>query len=323
MTLNKILSNNTLLKVISVIIAIVMWAYIVIVIDAPTEKTFRDVTIDTLNQQVFTNSGYCIEKLSVSTASVKIEGSRRVISKFDSSNISAVLDFSEVSTEKLLSEGAVTVNLKVESEFGEIVSYTPSTVDVYIETTKYKDISVDYTTSGDLLSGYECGDIRLSNDSIRIFGAQQNIENVEHASINIDLINTDYSAYTKGELNQECTVRLYDGSGKELSAKDSRWIWNNTPTVTASFPLYKVKTVPIVVNSDSSLTGMSVSSEPKTVSIYGDNELVDECTSILTKAVTSSDFVNDDEITVKLVLPDWAKTVDDVTEVKVSAYNNQ
>ena len=43
--MDKILANNTLLKVVSVIIAIVMWAYIIIIIDAPTEKTLSLIHI--------------------------------------------------------------------------------------------------------------------------------------------------------------------------------------------------------------------------------------------------------------------------------------
>ena len=50
--MNKIFANNTLLKILSFIIAIVLWAYIIIIIDAPTEKTFRDVPITTVNEQV-------------------------------------------------------------------------------------------------------------------------------------------------------------------------------------------------------------------------------------------------------------------------------
>ena len=72
--MNKIFANNTLLKILSFIIAIVLWAYIIIIIDAPTEKTFRDVPITTVNEQVISDRGYSIEKLSVQTSSVKNRG---------------------------------------------------------------------------------------------------------------------------------------------------------------------------------------------------------------------------------------------------------
>lgn len=320
--MNKIFANNTLLKILSFIIAIVLWAYIIIIIDAPTEKTFRDVPITTVNEQVISDHGYSIEKLSVQTSSVKIEGSRKVIAKFDSSNIIAKLDFSDVNASKLTSEGVITVNLSVSSEFGDIVGFTPSAVDVHVESTKYKDVDVKYTHSGDVMDGYVSGDISLSQDKIRVFGAQSNIDNVSYASVNIDFINTDYSAYIDGKLKQDCQVKLFDSNGKELTEKDKRWIWNNTPVIQAECPLYKVKSVKVVPNADYTLSGVTLKCEPGEIKIYGDNKTIDKCSQIQTEAVTLSSFENGHEITSKLVLPSWAKTVDNVSEVKISANSN-
>ena len=35
-----------------------------------------------------------------------------------------------------------------------IVSFTPSAVDVHVESTKYKDVDIKYTHSGDVMDGY-------------------------------------------------------------------------------------------------------------------------------------------------------------------------
>lgn len=317
--MQKILSSNTLLKILSVVIAVVSWAYIIIIIDAPTEKTFRDVPITTVNDQLLSNNGYCIERLSVQTASVRIEGSRKVIANFSSSNISAVLDFSDINTSRLASEGVITVNLSVDSEFGEIVSFTPSAVDVYVEDTKYKDIDIRYTTVGEAQSGYVFGDIALSQDKIRIFGAQSHIDNVSYASVNVDLINTDYLQYSEGMFRQECTVRLYDAADKELSERDIKWIWNNTPVISVSCPIYKTKAVRVVPSVDDTVDLSALKCGPSEVVIYGNNDYIEGVSEVSTETVTVSDFLSGGEVTKKLILPDWAKAVDDISEVKISA----
>lgn len=321
--MRKIFSSNILLMVISLIAAIVLWTYIIVINDAPADRTFRDVPITTVNDKVFSDNGYCIERLSVLGASVKIEGSRRVMSGFDLGNISATLDFSEIDLSKLGDNKTVTVNLNVTSRYGDVVSYTPSAVDVFIETTKYKDVDVNYTTAGEVLSGYQHGDFTLSQNNIRIFGAQSNIDKVAYAGVNIDLINTNYSAYNQGRLSQECAVRLYDSAGQELTERDAHWIWNSNPEITAECVLYKEKTVPIVPGTDGTMQGAAVTLEPETVTIYGDNALVDNIDEITTKPITRTDFEKGGEITVGLDLPDWAKTVGDVAEVKADADINQ
>lgn len=319
-TFGKILYNNTLLKIVSVFTAIILWAYIIIIIDAPTDRTFRDVVINTVNDQVLTDRGYSIEKLSVLTASVKIEGSRKIIAKFDSENISAVLDFSDINTAKLKDEGVVTVNLKVESEFGEVVSFTPSAVDVYVEPTKYKDVDVKYVSSGQLAEGYIPGEAKLSQDKVRIFGAQQNIDMVTDAVVSYDLINTNFDLYNAGSFNANCPVRLYN-KDKELTEKESRWIWNNSPEISVRCPIYKVieaVVVPNITDLGSASAGM-FKCDPSSVKIYGDNEKIEEYTQVETVPLTSSQLSSGTENKVKLNLPGWMKTVDDVSEVVVSA----
>lgn len=321
--MRKIFSSNILLMVISLIAAIVLWTYIIVINDAPADKTFRDVPITTVNDNVFSDNGYCIERLSVLGANVRIEGSRRVMSNFDLGNIRATLDFSEIDLSKLEDGATVTVNLNVESQYGDVVGYTPSAVDVYVEKTKYKDVDVNCSSTGEVLSGYRHGDFTLSQSNIRIFGAQSNIDEVAYAGVNIDLINTNYSAYNQGVLSQECAVKLYDSSGQELPEREIRWIWNSNPEITAECLLYKEKSVPIVPNRDGTLQGVTLSCEPETVTIYGDNSRLSETVNVLTQPITMSDFEKTGEVTVKLNLPSWAKTVDDVTEVKISADNNQ
>ncbi len=315
----KILYNNTLLKVLSVFIAVILWAYIIIIIDAPTERTFRDVTINTVNEQILSNNGYSIERLSVQTASVKIEGSRKIIAKFDSDNISANLDFSEINTAKLADEGVITVNLKVVSEFGDIVSFTPSAVDVHIENTKYKDVDVRYKSRGQLLDGYVQGDVTLSQDKVRIFGAQTNLEQVAYAEVDFDLINAKFDAYTNGQLNEDCQVVLYNNDDRPLSERESRWIWNNSSEVTVNSPIYKVVTANVVPKAGYDVLNTSLSCEPSTVEIYGDNKIINDYTQIETMLITQSSFGSESEIQVKLNLPSWMKVIDNVSEVKVSA----
>lgn len=320
--MSKFFYNNTLLKVLSFAIAIVLWGYIIVIIDAPTERTLRDIPINTVNEHVLSDNGYSIEKLSIQLASVKIEGSRRVIAKFDSDNVVAKLDFSEVNAIKMLSEGVVTVNLRVTSEFGEVVSFTPSAVDVYVEPTKYKDIEVRQTHSGEVLEGYKTGDFKLSQNRVRIFGAQSNIDEVEYAAINIDMINTKFEAYNQGEISQECDVVLYKNDGKEISAKNLRWIWNDSSKIILTCPLYKTKIINIVPDFDDTLSGIHLECNPSSITVYGNNERIADLNEIKTSPMSKNSFENVSSINVKLILPTWVKVVDNIEEVNVSANTN-
>ncbi len=319
-SMRRIWYSNTLLKIVSVIIAVVLWVYIIVVIDAPTERTFRDVIINTVNEQVLSENGYSIEKLSVQTASVKIEGSRKIIAKFDSDNISAKLDFSDINAAKLASEGVITVNLKVESEFGEVVSFTPSAVDVYVEPTKYKDVDIRFKSSGQLMEGFMLGDVKLSQDKVRIFGAQKNIDDVSHAEISFDLINTRFEDYDSGVLSETCTVQLFNND-RPLTEKESRWIWNNSSEISFSCPIYKAVRA-VVVPRGADILSSTLKCSPSEVVVYGDNDRIDEYTQIETAPIYASQLTGGDAH-IKLNIPSWMKTQDNISEVAVSENSNQ
>lgn len=317
----KIWYSNTLLKIFSVIIAVILWAYIIIVIDAPTDRVFRDVTINTVNEQVLSENGYSIERLSVQIASVKIKGSRKLIAKFDSENINATLDFSEINEARLASEGVVTVNLKVSSEFGEIVSFTPSVVDVYVEPTKYKDIDVRFISSGHLSDGFVTGDTHLSQSKVRIFGAQKNIDDVSYAALNYDLINTKFEDYSRGMISETSSVVLYNND-RPITEKEGRWIWNNSPEISFECPIYKTVRA-VVVPRTADFSGASLKCTPSEIVVYGDNDRIDEYTQIETAAIYSSQMQDGSDTTVKLNLPQWMKVVDNISEVVVNANSDK
>lgn len=272
-----------------------------------------------MNEQVINDSGYSIEKLSVGTTSVKIEGSRKVIAKFDSDNIMATLDFSDVNMSKLSPDNIITVNLKVESEFGDVVSFTPSAVDVYIEPTKYKELDVNYMTTGQLYDDYIIDDVVLSQDKVRISGASNKLENVECAKVMLNLINIKYESYVSGKFSEDCDVFLYNAYDKQLSDKEGRWVWNSTPEMTVSGSLYKVKEVEVVPNISGIGENENYTSDIKTIKVYGNNSKIEKIDKINTVLIEKSELEKNPDTAVKLDLPDWMRVVDNISEVKINA----
>ena len=106
--MKKKITHNLLLKVMSVVLAFILWLVVVNINDPDTVRTIRAIEITILNEQAITGQGqgqvYTIRENR--TAAVVVKGPRSIVDKMDKSDIKATVDFSEVS-----SVGAVPINI--------------------------------------------------------------------------------------------------------------------------------------------------------------------------------------------------------------------
>ncbi len=319
--MNKLFENNSVLKIISFVIAVILWVYIIIVIDAPTERTFREVSIETVNTEVLTDAGYSIDRLSSNVASVRIEGSRRVIANFNENNLAVKLDFYGINVSRISEDEPLTVNLSASTEFGDILSFTPSAVDVYVSKTNEKKIDVEVNKTGSLNEGYREGDVSLSTQQITLSGTSENLSNVSRAEVSVDLSSVSSENYEAEAISASSPITLYDQSNKPMTEKDVRWINMDYKEIDITCPIYKVKTVPVSVIYDSGVSG-TYNVSPSQITIYGPYDAIDAIESLSTETIYSNSFNNRGEAEVNLIIPPDIKVDGSTTEVKVSANSN-
>ncbi len=241
--MRKKLFNNIFLKIISVILAFILWLVLVNVSDPTTKITISGVSVHFENESEFLDKGYTYSVVDGSKISVDVSGPKSKITSLSSSDIQAVVDLSQVSA---FSDYA---NIKVSAvQNGKTVKdvkLTPKTssVKLSIDNRASKDFTVDAHTKGNVKSGYVISNISASPDSIKIAGPEAEVNSIASVRAEVDVSNAE------GSISSEATLKLYDANGNEVRNSDIELSRTN---VKVTVDIKKTKTVPIKYSTSGS-----------------------------------------------------------------------
>ena len=155
--------------------------------------------------------------------------------ELDESDITASVDL-----RKINGEGEHELSVSAVSSNGTVLSISPKKVTITVDKFNSKKIPVEITTSGSIKSGLECGEIKVSKDSIQIEGAKSIISNIVKACYEIDLSDVDES------INESASLTLYDADNNPVSDNE---IYGEVPSVNITIPVYSYRELEFDVRS--------------------------------------------------------------------------
>ncbi|MCR5501376.1 MAG: hypothetical protein K6F53_00035 [Lachnospiraceae bacterium] len=227
------LTHNLGLKLLSLVIALVLWATVRVITDPVNTRIFNNVQVNLINTEQFAERGQIYEILDDSDRiRVTLRGPSSLISQITAQNIIATADVKELS--KL-----DTVSIKVESNlFTDRVSTTPSidTVKLKVESKKSKTMPLSLEITGTPAEGYIAGDYSSDQNLVRLTGPESVIDRIESAKVTVDVSGFSSDVRTNSE------IRLYDAEG-EMVTSDS--LTQNIRTVGVSVTILQTKEIPV------------------------------------------------------------------------------
>lgn len=310
--MKKFFGNDSVLKVFSFIIAIIIWFYIIVVLDPPVEMTIRDIPIRYIQQNALLEQGLSIVGESKGTVEIKLKGSRKRLVNIDSGNILATVDLSSITK---AGKHSLPVNLSVPYEYLEVVSKKPYNVDVTIDKLVEEKRNIRVKTSGSPEAGFIAGDAETNPKTVLLKGAASVISRIADVRVSLDIANASE------DLKTTAKIELVDADGKVIEDNNEimELISSDINKAEVFCPIMRLKTVPIKANCDLELPeGASLSVQPNTITIYGYEEDVEGVEEILTAKITSLSEIKDGKtINCGIILPENIKPRDDVSTVNV------
>lgn len=305
--------RDSVLKVISFVIALLLWIYIIAVVDPSVDVTVKDIPIRYTNQDMIEDKNLCLINDSKATVELKIRGSRKRIANIDNKNIYATVDLATVGKTGTFS---LPIAISIPYEYSEIISKKPYNASVVIDKVITAEKEVKVITSGSTANGYVAGEASVDAQAVRLRGASSMIERIGYVAAELN-----YDGRS-AEINDTEKLFFVDKDGKRIN--DANEVYNHVSmsieTVQVSCSVFKVKNVPVRVSAQASggINSYRISVQPSTVSIYGENEVLEDVDEIFTEMVYL-DNLEDETTTCHLVLPEGIKLRDGISEVTVNA----
>lgn len=258
-------------KIACVLIATLIWFYVSGNETTSFDKEFYGVEVEYVGMNLLDEYGLTIISGQSKTVNVTLTGTRRSINNIDSSDISAKLDVS-----KITSSGEYPMEVNVTPPDGTNVKTTfPGEISLYVDVTSNKTLKVEVDEHNLAISdpNLKIKEYRLSVSNIDIAGPKKDLEKIATAKVDIDFSGEKIAnSYTIQNLD----IVLVDTDGKEYN--NPYVVLSNTET-DVQVIVNKYAEVPVKAvyanGFNAKNAGYEENIQPSSVTIKGTPEVVD------------------------------------------------
>lgn len=308
--------HNWQLKLISLLLAIVIWFLICEYVDPETDTMVNNIAI-TMEYEgsVPQKEGLGVMTAIEETVSVRVSGSRDTVALMNPNKITASVDISNVTRS---GEYDLPVKIDVGGQNLKIVDQSVETVKVKFDANVVSSIKVDVKVTGDVANGYILEEPTMLNNFVTVTGPKSIVDTI--VSANIEIVQDLYK-----ETNTfNCAYTLVD---KDMNPVPTTFLQVDVEKIDVTVAVVKEKTVPLkvsIVNSSGGTDGTfcTASVQPENITITGNAEVLDTINAVDLGVIDVAEKTENFETSIAVVLPNGVKNVNNVETVKVSVTFN-
>jgi YbbR domain-containing protein len=304
----KMGKSDVTAKILTLVIAIFLWSYVMSETDPDQTQEYRNVTVNYINTAALDRQGLVIMEPEEVKIDVRVSGKRSDFSQFSSSKIYAQVDLSGYSEGQV--KIPVTVGLLDQSSGIRVVNYEPKEVLFTFDSIVSREIPVTIDYQGTLPESYVRGDAVSRPQSILVSGPRTWINEVDRAQGVVDLTDRTENVVVS------TPIKILDDGGEEV-----RGLEKEPGFVDVTVPIYRTVELPVelvTINElpdNYAITDIEIS--PETVAVKGDNS-VSQLTELRTAEIDINSMLENDSIPVELALPEGVTLLDPDQEIRVN-----
>jgi YbbR domain-containing protein len=270
------LTRNIGLKVLSVILAAILWLVITNVDDPVKSEDFTNVPVEILNEDAIASLDQVYEIIEGETIDFTVAARRSIADNLTTSDFKVTADFA-----KLSDVNAVTINITC-PRYGDDVTVTDGlyqVMKVNKEDLAEKHFKVNVIQKGEPAEGYYVAE-KTANTILRVSGPKSKIERIKDVIVEVDVTEISGSFRTTEE------PKALDEEGNEI--EDLKFSEN---MVTINVGVYETKTINLQIAATGEPADgyvmTNIEYEPKTIEVAGDNNAFDNISSLsITENIT-------------------------------------
>ena len=280
------LSHNLGLKLLSLLLAILLWSYVV----SSNPSITRTKDINGLTAYLTNESTLNANRLALSedpseeleNISVRLEVPQSSYALASAENVQVTLDLSSVR-----SAGTQEVALSATTSYGRVLKILPESVTLDFEAYDSRSVPVNAAVTGDQDENTWYNINRLNPEELVISGPSSVVQTIASAYVYVDVTDRDTSYVTAARFS------LLNYNGEEIP---QTLLSSSSSSVTVGVDVYPTKELPISTDIEDVVQGTpaegyevtSVTIQPEAVTVAADQELLDNLTELLIQPVDVS-----------------------------------
>lgn len=310
------LNNNTLLKIVSIIIAFSAWLVMVENVDRESYASFKEVNIDMSNvEDSISTLGLNSIRPDVEVASVNVSGIMYAVGNLNKDDIKIVPDISKV-TGAGVYELPLVATVKDGIEDVQITSVSPSRITVRFDTLHSKVLDINSNLNGIKGEiGYLIQDELVNPAQVTITGPEAEVSRVSSCEIRTTIDKKLSETYSKKD-----ALVLLDKNGNEITSEN---ISMDVTEATVTIPVLKIREIPVElqfmnVPKNFPTDDLEFTLSSNAVSVAGIQASIDKYSSILLDHIDFKKLGLGSSYAFPVNLPTGFWNVENVQSVQVS-----
>jgi len=271
----KALSNNLVYKLLSILIALGLWSYVLYANPSITrEKVLSGVDVTISGQSVLSSRYFALATdvaSALSSARVTVRVSQSAYSLVSTDNVHVEMDLSTIRK-----TGRQFVRLRGTSTYGMVTQVWPESIEVDVEKQDQRYVPVNPRFIGDQADGYWYNFGRVNPSQITVTGPTSLVQKVSSAQVDVDV-----TGRTAGSRVEQLPLRLVDAHMDPVEADYA--LSSSTSSVMVTVDIYPTKQIQVTASPDESVQGNvrrgymleSIEVNPSTVMVAADQSLLD------------------------------------------------
>ncbi len=314
--LKKFFTNDTSLKIISLLIAFAAWLIVVENMDRESYTTFRDVPIDMSNvEDSISTLGLNSITPDIEVANVNVGGVMYAVGNLVKEDIEIVPDVSKVT-------GAGVYELplvgSIKGDRGEVMvsSVSPSRITVRFDTLHSKVLDIESNMNGiKSEAGYLIRDEVINPAQVSLTGPEAEVSRVAKCEIRTTVDEKLSETYSK-----KSNIILLDKNGNVVEQGNIRM---DVTEATVTIPVMKIREVPVElqylnVPKNFPLEKLNFNISNESISIAGLEASVDRYSTVLMDYIDFKELGIDSTFALPVVLQTGFINVENIQSVQVS-----
>lgn len=271
--MKKLLTNNIGLKILSIMVAALLWLIIININDPIVVETFSNIPVKIVNEDVVTAKGYQYNIETGEKTDIKVKGKRSIVDNLKESEFVAEADFAAMSNNLYLA--TITVSYPGYTENELVLTPKTEAMRIKLEDSETQAFNVRVELNGEVREGYHVAKTELSSNIIQITGSKTQVGKVKEIVVEIDITG-------KREAFQlEVEPITYDMDGNVV---DTTKISYDQKKLTADVIVFPTKQIQLSLllkgEPAEGYRALEPSFAPSTVLIAGDREDLNKISSL-------------------------------------------
>ena len=276
------LSNNLWLKLLSVVLALFLWSYVISTTPSITrDKTLSDISITVTGQSVLEDSrGLAVltDLSALESARVRVRVSQSSYAQVTSDNVRVELDLSSIRQ-----EGKQSVRLQGSTTYGSVVEVYPQYIDLEVEKRDQRYVPVNVELTGVDTTSYWYSVSSRNPSQVVVSGPTSLVKTVSSAQVLLDVSGlTETHSWEEG-------FQLLDAQQQEIPGALSV----STSSVRVTVEVYPIRVLTLSQEADQLTSGQvpegyrvdQVEVNPTQVVVAAEQALLDGLTELTIEPV--------------------------------------